>query len=69
MARLRYWFRPGHKIGTEYLAYAAQPRNGELKLGYYGGIGESVSLKLRVGASPGDSWRPLARLELSWRVN
>ena len=69
MARLRYRFRPGHKIGTEYLAYAAQPRNGELKLGYYGGIGESVSLKLLVGASPGDSWRPLARLELSWRVN
>jgi drug/metabolite transporter (DMT)-like permease len=69
MTRVRYQFRPGHKFGTEYLAYVDAPRDGELKLGYYGGVGESLSLKLLVGAVTADSWRPLARLELSWRMN
>ena len=69
MTRLRYRLRAGHKIGVEYLAYTAAPRAGELKLGYYASVGESLSLKLHVGAVPRDSWRPLARLELSWRMN
>ena len=69
MTRLRYAFRPGHKIGAEYLAYAEAPRDGELKLGYYGTLGKSVSVKLLAGAVPGAGWQPLARLEFAWRLN
>lgn len=69
MTRVRYQFRPGHKIGTEYLAAVDVPQDGELKLGYYGSAGNSVSLKLLVGAVPRDGWQPRARIELSWRMH
>jgi drug/metabolite transporter (DMT)-like permease len=68
MTRLRHQFAPGHKIGVEYLARTDAPRAGELKLGYYGSIHESVSLKFLFGAVPSDGWEPLARLELRWRL-
>jgi drug/metabolite transporter (DMT)-like permease len=68
MTRLRKPFRQGHKIGAEYLAYVDAPRDGEFKLGYYGAVGESVSLKVLAGTVPSEGWQPLFRLELSWRV-
>ena len=69
MTRLRYQLKPGQKFGAEYLAYVDSPGDGELKLGYYGAIGESISMKLLAGAARNDGWQPLARLELSWRLN
>jgi drug/metabolite transporter (DMT)-like permease len=68
MTRLRHQLRPGQKMGVEYLAYLDSPGDGELKLGYYGVIGESISVKLLAGAVPADNWQALGRLEFSWRL-
>ena len=66
--RLRYQFVPGHKLGMEYKAYSAAPDRGELQLGYYGTISDNLSMKLRFGSIVGMGWKPLATLEVSWRL-
>ena len=66
--RTRHRLTDGHKLGIEYLADTAQPRGGELKLGYYGMLRRNLSMKLLFGADLGQSGTPLAQLEISWQA-
>lgn len=66
--RLRGVVRDGHKLGLEYTVQPGDPDAGELRLGYYGSLKPSVSLKLLTGIVLDNSQKPMARLEISWQV-
>ncbi len=68
MVRGRHLVTDGHKLGLEYMAYMDALEEGELKLGYYGSITQSLSMKLLIGSVVSEA-TPVARLELSWQLH
>ncbi len=68
MTKTRYEFAPGQRLGGEYLALANDLESGELKLGYYGSVFDSVSFKLLPGSAISGGWSPVTRLQVVWHA-
>ncbi len=50
------------------MADTDSPESGVLKFGYYRSINSTMSLKILAGAVLADNSRPMAQLELAWRL-
>jgi hypothetical protein len=66
--RSRYRLNDRHKIGVEALAPLDDAGKPELMLGYYGAVGDALSLKMLAGAGSSGAPDFAAKLEVTWHV-